>query len=118
MECLPPGAPSQTGSLPSGPQEEAPRHTAEQIVDSAPVVPILDVLVLQMVSGEVGDVLGPALVGVWSSSGCHAAGVHQDLARLEWHGVAQPVKSPGRTEPREAGGSHCGRATLSGRAFP
>ena len=49
--------PAAVGSRPdrlspvSGPQERVPRHTVEQIVDTALVVPFLDVLVPQMVCG-------------------------------------------------------------------
>ena len=70
------------------PQERVQRRTMEQIVDCVPVVPLLDVTVPQMVSGEVADVLGPCFVGTWEPLPQAwvlepAAAVHQDLAQLE-----------------------------------
>ena len=55
-KCLPP-PPDQTGSPVFGPQERVVRHSAEQIVNSAPGLPSLDALVPLMGRGEVGDVL-------------------------------------------------------------
>ena len=71
----------------SGPHERVLRHTVEQIVDSVLGLLVLNAHLPQMVSGEVGDVLQP--VGAAPSSGSvrsclePAAGVHQDLARVE-----------------------------------
>ena len=72
----------------SGPKERVLRRTVVQIVDCAPVVLFLDVPVPHMVCGEVADVLGPCFVGTWEPLPQArvlepAAGVRQDLARLE-----------------------------------
>ena len=97
-------------------------RTVELVVVGAPVVPILDVLVPQMVSGEVADVLGPCLAGTWEQLPQAqvleaAAGVHQDLSHLEQtrRRTAGEVAHAYRqlySNPCEAGGSHGGRASL------
>ena len=86
----------------------------ELVVVGAPVVPILDVLVPQMVSGEVADVLGPCLAGTPQAQVLEAAaGVHQDTSQLEQtrRRTAGEVAHAYRqlySNPCEAGGSHGG----------